>query len=63
MEAACAEAVALGLPAVAFTEHVDLSAWYVPAASLHMFPREGAEYAEADSTFRPPPVDLSLIHI
>ncbi len=58
MEATCAEAVALGLPSVAFTEHVDLSAWYVPPASLHMFPRQGAEYVESDSTYRPPRIDF-----
>lgn len=63
MEAACAEAVAVGLPSVAFTEHVDLSAWYVPPASLHMFPRQGAEYVEADSTFRPPAIDFEAYFV
>ena len=30
MEATCARAVALGLPAISFTEHVDLTAWSAP---------------------------------
>lgn len=30
MEATCRQAVALGLPAIAFTEHVDLTAWALP---------------------------------
>lgn len=58
MEATCARAVSLGLPSIAFTEHVDLTAWYVPPDSLHMFPRQGAEFVEVDSTFRPPAIDF-----
>jgi histidinol-phosphatase (PHP family) len=58
MEAACAEAVELGLPSVAFTEHMDLVQWYVPANAPDLFPREGAHYVEDDSTFRPPPIDF-----
>jgi len=58
MESACRAAAELGLPSVAFTEHVDLVHWYVPAAALEMFPRGGADYVEDDSTFRPRPVDF-----
>lgn len=32
MEGSCARAVELGLPSIAFTEHVDLTRWYVPPA-------------------------------
>jgi histidinol-phosphatase (PHP family) len=58
MEAACRRAVELGLPSIAFTEHVDLTPWYVPADSLEMFPRVGADYVGGDSTFRAPPLDV-----
>jgi len=30
MEGSCARALELGLPSIAFTEHVDLTQWYVP---------------------------------
>lgn len=58
MEAACAKAVELGLPSVAFTEHLDLTPWYVPPESGHMFPRVGAEYIDETSTFHAPPIDF-----
>ncbi len=58
MDAACARAVELGLPSVAFTEHLDLTPWYVPPASLHMFPREGADYIDESSTFHAPAIDF-----
>ncbi len=58
MADACARAVELGLPSIAFTEHLDLTSWFVPRESLHMFPRAGAHYVEADSTFYPPRIDL-----
>jgi histidinol-phosphatase (PHP family) len=57
MEAACARAVALGLPSVAFTEHLDLTPWFVPPDALHMFPREGADYIDETSTFHAPAID------
>lgn len=59
MEAHCARALELGLPSVAFTEHLDLTPWYVPPEQLHMFPREGARYLDASSTFHAPAVDFT----
>lgn len=55
MEATCARAEALGLPAVAFTEHVDLTAWtvhphevgYVPETVRHLVPEGGVYRAPA----------------
>jgi histidinol-phosphatase (PHP family) len=35
LEATCARAVALGLPALSFTEHVDLTAWLPPPGGWH----------------------------
>ena len=59
MDAACARAVELGLPSVAFTEHLDLTPWFVPPESLHMFPRVGADYVDATSTFHAPAIDFA----
>lgn len=58
MEGACRQALELGLPSVAFTEHLDLARWFVPPDALEMFPREGADYTDADSTFRAPLVNF-----
>jgi histidinol-phosphatase (PHP family) len=58
MEASCAKAVDLGLPAVAFTEHLDFTPWYVPPDALHMFPRGGARYLDESSTFHAPAIDF-----
>lgn len=58
MEAACRSAVELGLPSVAFTEHLDLTPWFVPRSALGMFPRSGADYLDGDSTFHAPPIEL-----
>jgi histidinol-phosphatase (PHP family) len=52
MEASCARAVELGLPSIAFTEHVDVTSW-VLAAPL----RDGDRLAE-DGRFDPPPLDV-----
>ncbi len=59
MDAACARAVELGLPSVAFTEHLDLTPWYVPPDALHMFPREGADFVDETSTFHAPAIDFT----
>jgi histidinol-phosphatase (PHP family) len=56
MERTCARAVELGLPAVAFTEHVDHTRLTVPAGSEF-----GAEYPHLiadDGTFTPPRIDV-----
>ena len=59
MEAACARAVELGLPSVAFTEHLDLTPWFVPPDALHMFPRAGARYLHETSTLHAPAIDFT----
>ncbi len=59
MEAHCAQAVELGLPSIAFTEHLDLTPWFVPPDALHMFPREGARYLDETSTFHAPAIDFT----
>ena len=59
MDGACARAVELGLPSVAFTEHLDLTPWFVPPEVLHMFPRVGADYIDETSTFHAPAIDFT----
>ena len=56
---ALVRAVELGLPSVAFTEHLDLTPWFVPPEVLHMFPREGADYIDETSTFHAPAIDFA----
>ena len=53
-EATCARAVELGLPAVAFTEHVDHTRWLVAEADLD--PRVRGE--RTPGTFTPGPLDV-----
>ncbi len=55
MEATCARAVELGLPAVAFTEHVDHTRWMVAEGALD--PRARGE-RDAPGTFTPGPLDV-----
>lgn len=56
MDAACARAVRLGLPSIAFTEHVDHTAWTVPDASL--LPADTARHGVVEGRLRPPPFDV-----
>ncbi len=55
MERSCAHAVELGLPSIAFTEHVDLTRWVIaPEAKLW---RDGARVGP-DGRFDPPALDV-----
>ena len=58
MEQTCARAVAMGLPAVAFTEHADYTPWTVrgggPYADQHL-----NSLAAPDGTLTPPELDHS----
>src|SRR5215212_9291924 len=66
MDATCARAVALGLTAVSFTEHVDLGRWVVPPELLAHAAREPrveiidrmASLADEDGRLVPPPLDV-----
>ncbi len=66
MDATCARAVELGVPSVAFTEHVDLAAWTVAPELLALAAREArpglltriADAAAGDGTFLPPALDV-----
>ena len=52
MEASCARAVELGLPSIAFTEHVDLTSWVLAA------PLRDGDQLDEDGRFDPPPLDV-----
>jgi histidinol-phosphatase (PHP family) len=58
MERTCARAVALGLPAIAFTEHLDHAAWRIapagPYASEHL-----TALADPDGILTPPAFDAA----
>jgi histidinol-phosphatase (PHP family) len=72
MEASCERAVALGLPSIAFTEHLDLSRWVFSQEALARMRievaqaddrvRRRAERVERqvgpDGRFNPPPLDV-----
>ena len=57
MEATCARAVALGLPAVAFTEHLDFTVWTNVDPSPYA-PAKVTDLITADGTLAPPPLDV-----
>jgi histidinol-phosphatase (PHP family) len=54
MERTCARAAAIGLPAVAFTEHADYTAWF--SSAVGEYP-ELAPFATPDGIVRPPRFD------
>jgi len=66
METTCAQAVAIGLPALAFTEHADFGGWAVLAGDLDDYPHLRA-FVTADrpvgdavgGTLSPPPLDVT----
>lgn len=55
MERTCARAVELGLPAVAFTEHVDYSTWTVTPSDFH---ERLHRFITPDGAFSPPRLDV-----
>jgi histidinol-phosphatase (PHP family) len=57
MEGSCARAVQLGLPAIAFTEHVDAVRWAVPAESRDAMRQRGLQ-PDDEGRFEPRPLDV-----
>jgi histidinol-phosphatase (PHP family) len=57
MEGSCARALALGLPAIAFTEHVDSVRWAVPPTSRDAMRQRGFD-VDDDGRFEPPSLDV-----
>jgi histidinol-phosphatase (PHP family) len=67
MEASCAQAVELGLPSIAFTEHIDRTRWQIDRAAFEERIQRGDQSEllgrivagiEADGRFTPPPLDV-----
>ena len=58
MEQTCARAVAIGLPAVAFTEHADYTPWTVPRSGPDADPQFSSA-AAPEGTLTAPELDLS----
>jgi histidinol-phosphatase (PHP family) len=54
MEASCVRALELGLPSIAFTEHVDHTRWVLSARGA----ARAGERLAADGRFEPPPIDV-----
>lgn len=57
MEGSCARAAELGLPSIAFTEHVDITRWTVPAAVQERIGHDRSLVDEG-GRFRPPELDV-----
>ncbi|MEO6087730.1 MAG: PHP domain-containing protein [Umezawaea sp.] len=57
MERSCARAVDLGLPAIAFTEHGDLTTWTIGPALVPRLPDRFRARLEPDGVLRPPDLD------
>jgi len=60
MELSCARASALGLPAIAFTEHVDHTVWSVDPEDLEELDPDHAAVttSDPDGQLKPPPFDV-----
>lgn len=59
MEQSCAQAVALGLPSIAFTEHADFTRWVIrPEVKEQMRPVNAGRVGP-DGIWNPPPLDAA----
>jgi histidinol-phosphatase (PHP family) len=58
MEASCARAVGLGLPSIAFTEHVDPTHWKVPASLVPLLPEHFRPHLRSDNVLAVPDLDV-----
>jgi histidinol-phosphatase (PHP family) len=60
MERTCDRAVQLGLPSIAFTEHLDHTAWAASEEGLSGLPADHpvARFSDAEGRVTPPPLDV-----
>ncbi len=58
MRASCAQAVELGLPSIAFTEHVDLTPWPVGPGEVGAFPPHTHRWLRPSGAFVAPELDV-----
>ncbi len=54
----CERAVELGLPSIAFTEHLDMTPWYIPEAAKVEMPDDMAAHVGHDSCLHAPEIDF-----
>lgn len=59
MHASCARALELGLPSIAFTEHVDLTPWSVAAPEIGAFPPHARRWLQPSGAFVAPELDVA----
>ncbi|HLL68669.1 MAG TPA: PHP domain-containing protein [Micromonosporaceae bacterium] len=59
MERTCAEAVRVGLPAIAFTEHTDFTSWLVDPTAVGALPAHLRGMVGPDGLLRHPPLDVN----
>lgn len=59
MERVCARAIDMGIPAVAFTDHIDLMAWHVAASDLIGY-EHLQQFVTPDGMLTPPTMDIEL---
>ena len=57
MAGSCAHAVELGLPSIAFTEHVDFTGWLIAPEVTTEEASFDPAFVGRDGRFRPPPLD------
>lgn len=58
MEGSCARALELGLPAIAFTEHVDHASWYLARSGPYVNEHHNT-LADENLVLTPPPLDIA----
>lgn len=58
MIGACERAVELGLPSIAFTEHLDMTPWYIPDVAAAAMPDDMAALRGHDSCLHAPEIDF-----
>ena len=58
MIATCEQAIRVGLPSVAFTEHLDMTPWHIPEAAKAEMPDDMAAHLGHDSCLRAPEIDF-----
>lgn len=58
MIGACERAVELGLPSIAFTEHLDMTPWYIPESAQPDMPDDVSELLGHDSCIHAPVIDF-----
>ena len=59
LRASCARAVALGMPSIAFTEHVDLTPWPIGPGEIGAIPEHARRWLRPSGEFVAPELDVA----